>query len=762
MNNFIKTATAIYINPSELISDNKPKLTYYINHNRIIMRCINFSILVIILLLLAACASKEEDKPVSPSVPLIVGPDCILVEDIFHECTFLLPANFIVPDTGFWSWNISGVNGAGINSSLIYGIHLGLDSRSADATDGRHGLRGGDRNVTVFVAPFPDAHGVTNITLNLYNSGVYHSGEDYKITVAPVDDPPTFISYAHYFGTYVYGGNAGNSFPLLSPTPVRVVATDADNDDGGIFYNLTDGGSSKFFSVDSKTGLISLINAAGLNPFIELYEAVVQATSNNKTGITSVFISMISVSDNDADGVDDYEDVDLDGNGLIEIATAGELNWVRYNLLGNSSKESATDAGDANGCGNTSIAAEGIAECSGYELVTNISLVPAYLDTLFRGYDRSDWEPIGNCVNDGFDVITCPNTFNSTFDGNGYVISDLNITNPTGDYAYAAGFFGAIGSKAQLRNVHIRSARIIGAGTNVGLLAGYADGGASIINSSATGEVMASGNNVGALVGSGDRASISRSYAAGVDVSGANRVGGLVGSGKLASITSSYAVGIDVSGFNSILGGNNVGGLIGFGDSAIITSSYVAGDSIAGDGDNVGGLVGDGQNVQIRSSYVADVDVSGVRSVGGLVGSGLGAALDWSYIRGVTVGALGAYDALAGSTSAGTNINSSYWDSNSSGITEGGVPGKGENKAIEELLTPTDFAGGSIYATWANQWCDPDTGEFTDNRTSVLARRLVNGGDGRHINDFRVWNLGNVTEYPAITCTPGGITVQRR
>ena len=71
-----------------------------------------------------------------------------------------------------------------------------------------------------------------------------------------------------------------------------------------------------------------------------------------------------------------------------------------------------------------------------------------------------------------------------------------------------------------------------------------------------------------------------------------------------------------------------------------------------------------------------------------------------------------------------------------------------------------DFVGG-IYATWANQWCDPTIGEFTDNRTSALSLRLVDG-DSRHISNFCAWNLGNLTEYPALTCTPGGIATQRR
>ena len=70
-------------------------------------------------------------------------------------------------------------------------------------------------------------------------------------------------------------------------------------------------------------------------------------------------------NDIDRDGCEDaVEDVDNDGNGLIEITTEAMLNDMRYNLRGNSYATSTGDTGDNSGCGGQA----GITECNGYEL----------------------------------------------------------------------------------------------------------------------------------------------------------------------------------------------------------------------------------------------------------------------------------------------------------------------------------------------------------------------------------------------------------
>ena len=415
-------------------------------------------------------------------------------------------------------------------------------------------------------------------------------------------------------------------------------------------------------------------------------------------------------TDDDDDNYSDALDVDDDGDGLIEIATAEQLNQVRHNLLGGSLKASAGDAGADTGCGGLN----GITECNGYELVADISLA---------GYNSNNWLPIGSCptfteANVCTDVSVL---FNAVFDGNGYTISNLTITNSIDSYTNATGLFGAISPASQLRNIHIRSANLIGGANNVGVLVGYAAR-ASIIDSSAVGEITAYGANVGGLVGFGRNTTIISSYAAGGNIVGVSGVGGLVGSGERATISSSYAAGGDVGGVVYI------GGLVGSGNSVTISLSYAAGGHVAGALGGAGGLVGSGENARVISSYAAGGNVSGFASIGGLIGSGENATIISSYAAGGAVlTGFGVGDGLVGSE--GVTATDSYWDSDTTGVAAGiyGLP-----QTTSELQLPTGTTG--IYTNWATDECD----------------------DGS-----LAWDFGTASQYPALTCTPNGVEAQR-
>ncbi len=416
-------------------------------------------------------------------------------------------------------------------------------------------------------------------------------------------------------------------------------------------------------------------------------------------------------TDDDDDNYSDALDVDDDGDGLIEIATAEQLNQVRHNLLGSSLKASAGDAGADTGCGGLN----GITECNGYELVADISLA---------GYNSNNWLPIGSCptfteANVCTDVSAL---FNTVFDGNGYTISNLTITNSIESYTNATGLFGAISPASQLRNIHVRSANLIGGANNVGVLVGYAAR-ASIIDSSAVGEITAYGANVGGLVGFGWNTTIISSYAAGGAIVGVSGVGGLIGSGERATISLSYAAGGDVGGIVYI------GGLVGSGNSVTISLSYAAGGHVAGALGGAGGLVGEGESARVISSYAAGGNVSGLASIGGLIGSGEGATIISSYAAGGAVlTGFGVGDGLVGSE--GVTATDSYWDSDTTGVAAGiyGLP-----QTTSELQTPTSATG--IYANWATDECD-------------------DGGDA--------WDFGTASQYPVLTCTPGGVEAQRQ
>ena len=487
-------------------------------------------------------------------------------------------------------------------------------------------------------------------------------------------------------------GVAGADYVILSWTN-----PDAEIDGISISYQRRDSDNPEtplLIADDPKRAANASVqhNISGLMPD-RYYDFTVSVRSggSDEDGEGAPSISVLVNPDYDGDGKNNFVDVDADGDGLIEIATAQQFNQSRHNLQGSNFTRSAGGVGDTNGCGNGTMVGEDVTACNGYELIADISLA-AYVS----------WEPIGRCMNYDPDAFMCtPATefFNAIFDGNNRTINDLTITNPTGSYDNASGLFGAISSDSVLRNIHIRSANLIGGGLNVGLLVGYAKG-AMIINSSAEGAVTASGDNVGGLVGFGDNAEITSSYAAGGAVSGGDNVGGLVGGGFDSTITSSYAAGGNVS------GGDNIGGLIGLGRSSIITSSYAAGGSVSG-GDEVGGLVGDGfgGSTIITSSYAAGGAVSGTGDVGGLVGTGSGSVITFSY-----------------------------WDSDKSGQPSDSDDSLGVNKTTQELKTPTENDPG-IYSTWASDMC----------------------ADGTTL----VWDFGTSSDYPALRCTPNGLPAQQ-
>ena len=162
--------------------------------------------------------------------------------------------------------------------------------------------------------------------------------------------------------------------------------------------------------------------------------------------------------DLDRDGIVNERDLDDDGNGLIEIETADELNNIRYVLDGSGYQESATAAKDTTGC-----PADG--GCKGYELTTDIDLT-AYGEDYDGG---KGWAPIGS--------------FNAILDGNGFAVRNLYI-NRTNQNNVA--FFGSIsgGARGTIRSIAFEDAEVIGK-ESVGVLIG-------LMNRNSWGRIIAS------------------------------------------------------------------------------------------------------------------------------------------------------------------------------------------------------------------------------------------------------------------------------
>ncbi len=429
------------------------------------------------------------------------------------------------------------------------------------------------------------------------------------------------------------------------------------------------------------------------------------------------------LADCDNDGAMDGTDMDDDGDGLIELVRAAELDAVRYALRGDGRRLSDSAELNTTGCGGD----DGITSCSGYELVADISLAA------YSG--GAGWRPLGNDTDSS--TVGCQGAaFNGTFEGNGFMISDLSIRR-SGENC--VGLFGYIAAGVTIRNLTLRAERVIGE-NEVGGLVGFGRSARIHSSSVVVGEVSGTGGDVGGLIGYCRNATIISSSVVVGEVRG-NRhaVGGLAGGGFESRIVSSSVVAGEV---NMI--GSWIGGLVGYGVSAQIVSSSVVVGEVRGS-NSVGGLVGYGDSARIVSSSVVAGEVNMIGSwIGGLAGNFVSGQVAYSYV--VSGSDTNMLVGREGRTSAGV---ASYWDSETSGRNSGRL---GEAKTSDELRIPTGYEG--IYADW-----DDETDIFVSGEDVPLAVWCDRDNSGNieeaeKIDDNLIWDFGGTNEYPAIRCTP--------
>ncbi|MGK0215455.1 MAG: hypothetical protein ACI9NA_000561 [Gammaproteobacteria bacterium] len=279
-------------------------------------------------------------------------------------------------------------------------------------------------------------------------------------------------------------------------------------------------------------------------------------------------------NDIDEDGINDDEDTDdngdgiidadSDSDGLIDVTSLEQLNAIRYNLAG--SGRTLTDGGEADSSGCPPVIIDGALQfhCSGYELTSNLDF-----DTNADGVmdandaywnDGKGWMPIGSSST----------PFTSTFDGNGYQIRNLYINRSHTNYV---GLFGFIsGESVLLRNIGLTGKLMKVQGYRyVGGFVGYADNAARIEQSYVTGAVTGY-FLVGGFAGYLDGSAINNSFVTGA-VTGDSGVGGLAGYlDKSSAINNSYVTG-------AVIGSSSVGGLTGYNNGSVITDSYWAVDT---------------------------------------------------------------------------------------------------------------------------------------------------------------------------------------
>ena len=362
---------------------------------------------------------------------------------------------------------------------------------------------------------------------------------------------------------------------------------------------------------------------------------------------------------------------DTDDDGLIEISTLAQLDAMRHDLNGDG--RPTTDGAPAYAAAFRNVTrvvcgARSNGECEGYELMADLD----FFDTNGDGQVDTNDDTNGDGQVDAEDNTTYwnagagwmpigagSNWFETTFEGNGYTISNLFVDRSSTN---KVGLFGLAGVSSAISRVGLLDIRVTGA------------------------------RYVGGLVGLSD-SDITGSYATG-RVAGAAWVGGLIGGNGIGGkIHASYTTG-------RVIGGFHAGGLVGLNNGGIYTS-YATGRVSGTSG--IGGLVGRmGENSDITASY-ATGHVSGNNHAGGLVGSLAGGGMiRASYATGRVSSGGSHVGGLVGENLASTTFTVSYWDTSTSGQTSSAG---GTAKTTTELQTPTDYTTGSIYADWN---VDPD------------------------------------------------------
>jgi len=196
-------------------------------------------------------------------------------------------------------------------------------------------------------------------------------------------------------------------------------------------------------------------------------------------------------------------------------------------------------------------------------------------------------------------------SFNGHFDGKGYIITGLSITN----IVSYIGLFGCAGPESEIKNLGLRNANIIGQDVSiyfVGILVGYNQG--TITNCYSKGSVTGYGHT-GGLIGSNDGL-VTKCYS----TASVDGLGGLIGS-NYGVVTNCYSTGSVFSSWFAVHAG-----FIGYNHwNGVVTNCYstgsVDGDWMRGYG---GGFIGG--NDENCNQCFWDIETSGWDTSAGGVG----------------------------------------------------------------------------------------------------------------------------------------------
>lgn len=178
--------------------------------------------------------------------------------------------------------------------------------------------------------------------------------------------------------------------------------------------------------------------------------------------------------------------------------------------------------------------------------------------------------------------------FTGTFDGNGHVISNLEV-NSAGDYA---GFFNRV-EGATITNVVMANSNVTATDRYVGSLIGYSKN-STITNCSSYGAIVNGGKGVGGLIGYGNNITVDNCSVTGSVTSQTSYNGGFIGylwNGNVTNCTSSTNVRAISCVESTSDTGNGIGGFVGVAGGTSTIDGCSASGSVAGHRE-VGGFIG--------------------------------------------------------------------------------------------------------------------------------------------------------------------------
>jgi hypothetical protein len=316
-----------------------------------------------------------------------------------------------------------------------------------------------------------------------------------------------------------------------------------------------------------------------------------------------------------------------------------------------------------------------------------------------------EWRPIGICLGTEFDGV---------FDGNNYVISNLNMTDPNEPQYMSMALFGYTANNAIIKNLNLKKISVA-EGNQIKYISSLVGNNRGIVKNCHV-EATLEGSNCGGLAGENSGLILYCSSTCNISSDyGLRKVGCLVGENSNGSIFACRTTGTITCGVGSAY----IGGAVGDNNwDAILIACSADVNIICGDkSERVGGLVGFNWGTTIAESYASGTITVGeqCKLLGGLVGENWSNIVD-CYAYGTIVAGIETIDSggLTGGLGSSGKVISSHFLSPA----DGGGPDNGIGTALTDaqMRLQASFVGwdfvGSVEDGTTDFWTIPDGGGY--------------------------------------------------